>query len=209
MTLRLCPSTIARGRSARCCASGYVGAERAREKARIMGFCCGMNDHFHWRDAEIASAVANIVQQSPDVHWQIWIHPSSQGLVARLRQRWLTRCAPNARVLRYTDNPSDWLTQALASASQVWVSADSASMLYEALSSGGQVGVIELTSKRRRNKLQAGIDALHRQRRVGLSTAGTLPGQDLEPEPLQGTFAVPGGFLNAGTVGASSTRRRH
>ena len=93
--------------------------------------------------------------------------------------------APNARVLRYTDNPPDWLTQALAKASQVWVSADSASMLYEALSSGGQVGVIELTSKRRRNKLLAGIDALRQQGRVGLSSAGSLLDQGLDPEPLQ------------------------
>ena len=168
---------------------GMLGPSAPGEKASDHGVILlgGMNDHFHWRDAEIASAVANIVQQSPDVHWQISDSPrSSQGLVGAVEAALADAPnAPNARVLRYTDNPSDWLTQALASASQVWVSADSASMLYEALSSGGQVGVIELTSKHRRNKLQAGIDALHRQRRVGLSTAGTLPGQDLEPEPLQ------------------------
>jgi hypothetical protein len=47
------------------------------------------------------------------------------------------------------------------------------------------VGVIELASKRRRNKLQAGIDALQQRRRVGLSSAGALPEQGLAPEPLQ------------------------
>ena len=165
---------------------GMLGPSEPGTKARDRGVILlgGMNDHFHWQDAEIAEAVANIVQQSPDVHWQISDSPrSAEGLVGAVVAA-LAR-APNARVLRYTDNPPDWLTQALAKASQVWVSADSASMLYEALSSGGHVGVIELTSKRRRNKLLAGIDALRRQRRVGLSSAGALLDQGLEPEPLQ------------------------
>jgi mitochondrial fission protein ELM1 len=165
---------------------GMLGPRESGTKASDRGVILlgGMNDHFHWRDAEIAEAVANIVRQSPDVHWQISDSPrSSEGLVGAVVAA--LAGAPKARVLRYTDNPPDWLTQALANASQVWVSADSASMLYEALSSGGHVGVIELTSKRRRNKLLAGIDALRRQRRVGLSSAGALLDQGLEPEPLQ------------------------
>ena len=165
---------------------GMLGPRESGAKASDQGVILlgGKNDHFHWRDAEIVAAVASIIQQSPDIYWQVSDSPrSSKELVGELVAALAE--APNARVLRYTDNPPDWLTQTLATASQVWVSADSASMLYEALSSGGHVGVIELASIRRRNKLQAGIDALRQQRRVGLSSAGALPDQDLEPEPLQ------------------------
>lgn len=165
---------------------GMLGPSEFAEKVADHGVILlgGTNDHFHWQDAEIASAVANIVQRSPDIHWQISDSPrSSQDLVGAVEAALAN--APNAMVMRYTDNPPDWLTQALAKASQVWVSADSASMLYEALSSGAQVGVIELASKRRRNKLQVGINALQQQRRVGLSSAGSLAEQNLEAEPLR------------------------
>lgn len=165
---------------------GMLGPSESDTKALDQGVILlgGRNDHYHWRDTDVAAAVATIVQQSPDVCWQISDSPrSAEGLVGAVEAA--LAGAPNARVLRYTDNPPDWLTQTLAKASQVWVSADSASMLYEALSSGGQVGVIELASKRRRNKLQAGIDALQQRRRVGLSSAGALPEQGLAPEPLQ------------------------
>lgn len=168
---------------------GMLGPSESDAKALDQGVILlgGTNDHFRWRDAEVATAVANIVQRSPDVHWQISDSPrSSEGLVGAVEAALADApIAANARVLRYSNNPPDWLTQALAKASQVWVSADSASMLYEALSSGAQVGVIELTSKHRRNKLQVGINALQQQRRVGLSSAGSLAEQNLEPEPLQ------------------------
>ena len=115
----------------------------------------GTNDHFPG-GCRVASAVANIVQRSPDIHWQISDSPrSSQDLVGAVGA---LANAPNAMVMRYTDNPR--LAHSGAGKSQSSLGQRRQCVhVGEALSSGAQVGVIELASKRRRNKLQVGINA--------------------------------------------------
>ena len=144
----------------------------------------GKNDHFHWSDDDVAAAVADIVVQNPQVHWQISDSPrSSKALIPLLDN--VLQGAANAETVRYLNNDPQWLSQTLSRAGQVWVSADSASMLYEALSSAARVGVIDLTSKRAHNKLALGISALRQQQRVGTLDAGPLDAQSLNVEPLR------------------------
>lgn len=144
----------------------------------------GESSHYRWQDQEIASALRKIVQQSPGVFWQISDSPRSSQQLLATASATLAGC-DNAEVIHYADKPPNWLTRQLAIAGQVWVSADSASMLYEALSSGARVGVIELASKSRRNKLQSGIDALIEQQWLGQIGGGALDAQVLTTEPLQ------------------------
>ncbi|NCF45401.1 MAG: hypothetical protein GWP70_11375 [Proteobacteria bacterium] len=144
----------------------------------------GANSHFHWREQEVAEAVRQIVQRSLTVQWHISDSPRSSEQLSTILGA-LLEGMPNAQLHHYADGPADWLTSKLASAEQVWVSADSASMLYEALSTGARVGVIELASKTRSNKLQAGVELLHQQQRVGLLSDGPEAVLPTQAEPLR------------------------
>jgi mitochondrial fission protein ELM1 len=165
---------------------GRLGPAEAGTKDPTRGVILlgGANSHFHWHEQEVAESVRQIVQRSPAVQWQISDSPrSSQQQLTMLGT--ILEGLPNARLHHYADGPADWLTTELASAEQVWVSADSASMLYATLSAGARVGVIELTSKTRSNKLQTGIELLHQQRRVGLLSDGPEAVLPTQTEPLR------------------------
>ena len=158
-----------------------TGAARSNRGLILLG---GENPHFYFADPVVAASAAQIIAQSPEVHWQISDSPRSSPNLIRLVSEAIQDAA-NATVVHYRDNSSAWLSQELSQAGQVWVSADSASMLYEALSSNACVGVIELTSKGQRNKLAAGIKALREQNRLGRLCDGSLDRQSLNSEPLR------------------------
>ena len=144
----------------------------------------GASSHFHWHEQEVAELVRQTFLRSPAVQWQISDSPRiSQQQLMILGA--VLEGLSNARLHHYADGPTDWSTIELASAEQVWVSADSASILYVTLSAGARVGVIELTSETRSNKLQAGTELLDHQRRVGLLSAGPEAGLPTQTEPLR------------------------
>ena len=75
------------------------------------------------------------------------------------------------RLAMLTTNDT-YITDLLNSSTQTWVTCDSVTMLYEALNTGAPVGIIELITTRRNNKLSKGIDALAKSDRVHLSHEG-------------------------------------
>ena len=66
----------------------------------------------------------------------------------------------SAKIQGWRDCPPDWLPQQLARAEQVWVTGDSISMVFEALQSEARVGVLQMPSRHRINKVRGAMQRL-------------------------------------------------
>ena len=142
----------------------------------------GQSRHFHWLTESVVDTVTNICIASPDKHWTICDSPRSPAkFLSRLDD------LPNVTARQWRTTSESFVTDLLNSSSETWVTCDSVTMLYEALNTGAPVGVIELPSKRKTNKLVRGIQDLVKDNQVQLSRDGysigskisvTTPGQE-------------------------------
>lgn len=127
----------------------------------------GASRHFHWDTDSVLTTVKDICATKPQVHWTICDSPRSpQNLLDPLSN------IPNATTRQWRTTNDSFLTDLLNASSQTWVTCDSVTMLYEALNTGSPVGIIDLPSKRKKNKLSIGIHNLVKNERVHLASAG-------------------------------------
>lgn len=141
----------------------------------------GSSRHFQWDTESVLDIVTNICNANPLKHWTICDSPRSPAnLLNRLD------CLTNATIRHWQTTHESFVTEVLNSSSETWVTCDSATMLYEALNTGAPVGVIELASKRKTNKLARGIQDLAKNNQVQLSRTGYSVGTNLsETSPGQ------------------------
>ena len=127
----------------------------------------GVSRHFHWDTDLVLKSVTNICTASPHQSWTICDSPRSPPkLLDQLAN------VPNATTHQWRTTNETFVTELLNLSSQTWVTSDSVTMLYEALNTGSRVGIIELPSKRKINKLSRGIHDLAKHQRVQLSRTG-------------------------------------
>lgn len=112
----------------------------------------GPSKHFHWDTQAVARQVGELLATPVD-----WVVSDSRRTPADALEQ---VSASGARVRSWRDSPPDWLPQQLARAEQVWVTGDSISMVFEALQSEARVGVLQLPSRRRVNKVRGAIQRL-------------------------------------------------
>ena len=141
----------------------------------------GQSRHFHWHTESVLDTVTNIVNASPHKHWTICDSPRSpDNLLNELD------ALPNATIRQWRTTNESFITELLNSSSETWVTCDSVTMLYEALNTGAPVGVIELPSIRKTNKIARGIQDLVKNNQVQLSRGGYSIGTGLSvPTPGQ------------------------
>ena len=141
----------------------------------------GQSRHFHWHTESVLETVTNIVNASPHKHWTICDSPRSpDNLLNELD------ALPNATIRQWRTTNESFITELLNSSSETWVTSDSVTMLYEALNTGAPVGVIELPSIRKTNKIARGIQDLVKNNQVQLSRCGYSTGTGLSvPTPGQ------------------------
>ncbi len=142
----------------------------------------GSSRHFHWDSDSVLGTVKKICEAGPHKHWTICDSPRSPDNMLNQLD-----ALPNATIRQWRTTSESFITELLNSSSETWVTCDSATMLYEALNTGTPVGVIELSSKRKTNKLARGIQDLVKNNQVQLSRDGysirsemsvTTPGQE-------------------------------
>lgn len=114
----------------------------------------GPSNHFTWHDDQVISAITRVLNQFPEVHWQISSSRRTAEATCQLLEQTQLN---NTRVdfHRVESLPRSWLGEQLKTAGQIWVTADSASMISEALNTRAAVGIIQLPHKgKANNKLQ-------------------------------------------------------
>lgn len=127
----------------------------------------GDSRHFHWNTDSVVEAVVRICGASPKKQWTICDSPRSPSdLLDSLA------ALPNGTKRQWRTTSETYITELLNGSSETWVTSDSVTMLYEALNTGVPVGVIELPSKRKTNKLARGIQDLAKNKQVHLASAG-------------------------------------
>ena len=127
----------------------------------------GPSRHFHWDSKSVLYTISNICTASLDKHWTICDSPRSPDNFLNQLDN-LSNSTPR----HWRTTTETFITDLLNSSSETWVTCDSVTMLYEALNTGAPVGVIELPSKRIRNKLARGIQDLAKENQVRLSRDG-------------------------------------
>ncbi len=112
----------------------------------------GPSKHFRWDAGLVQRQLAELLSAPVD-----WLVSDSRRTPAGALD---PVAASGARVQSWRDCPPDWLPQQLARVEQVWVTGDSISMVFEALQSEARVGVLQLPSRRRVNKVRGAMQRL-------------------------------------------------
>ncbi|WP_226876526.1 ELM1/GtrOC1 family putative glycosyltransferase [Microbulbifer hainanensis] len=112
----------------------------------------GPSKHFRWDDAVVERQLAELLAMPVD-----WVVSDSRRTPAGALN---LVSASRAQVQSWRDCPPDWLPQQLARVEQVWVTGDSISMVFEALQSKARVGVLQLPSRNRINKVRGAMQRL-------------------------------------------------
>ena len=115
----------------------------------------GTSRHFKWDNERISANIHEICNENPDKHWKICDSPRSPDDVLRRIEEY-----PNVTKYSWRETNEDFIPSVLGSSSEIWVSCDSVSMVYEAVSTGVPVGILELDSARRNNKVHRGLNEL-------------------------------------------------
>ncbi len=125
----------------------------------------GPSRHFEWETNLVLDIVHQICISKPETEWSMCDSP-------RTPETALSALAPLPNVKKYPwqETNASFLTNLLNSCSENWVTCDSVTMLYEALNTGAPLGIIELKSKTRNNKLLSGIQVLAEDEKVQLSS---------------------------------------
>ena len=91
---------------------------------------------------------------------------------------------PGFTLAPWSECEDGWLEQQLAAVEQVWVTRDSISMVFEALQSRAQVGVLDLPSRNRENKVRAAVQRLVDDGLVSDRLTDAAKSSDLQRQPL-------------------------
>ena len=111
---------------------------------------------FGWDEADLLSAVTDIVQSRPSIPWTLTdSRRTPSSFLSTLRDRNL-----DLRICSHHETPSGWLPDRLAEAATVWATQDSVSMIYESLSSGASVGLLKMPPAGPPSRLNYGIERL-------------------------------------------------
>ncbi|WP_369797831.1 ELM1/GtrOC1 family putative glycosyltransferase [Microbulbifer sp. HZ11] len=112
----------------------------------------GPSRHFAWDCVALERDINQLAASS--VRWTLAdSRRSPDSSLLRLAQ-------PEFNVVSWSECEPGWLEQQLASVEQVWVTRDSISMVFEALQSGAQVGILNLPSRHRKNKVYSAVQRL-------------------------------------------------
>ena len=123
-----------------------------RQPGRGLILLGGPSKHFAWDAAAVRNSVSRLLEAPGE-----WIVSDSRRTPSGTLDG-LDRSG--AEICHWGDCPPGWLAEQLAQAEQIWVTGDSVSMLFEALQSEARVGVIQLPSRRRANKVRAAVQRL-------------------------------------------------
>lgn len=124
----------------------------------------GPSKHFHWDSAALLGSLRRLLGAS--LEWQVSdSRRTPQETVSLLRQAVANPGSDPGSGARHRLNPwqqceAGWLERQLAEAEQVWVTRDSISMVFEALQSSARVGVIDVPTRRKNNKIHWAIQKL-------------------------------------------------
>jgi mitochondrial fission protein ELM1 len=113
----------------------------------------GHNKHFHWSSPQLSCSIDQIVEQYPDVNWQLTTSRRTPADFFVTPRKNLV--SHDCKAL-----PSDWLAREMAMAGYVCVTVDSASMVAESLNSKAKTIVLPMRTKHKNNKLQVSIERL-------------------------------------------------
>lgn len=127
----------------------------------------GASRHFQWDTDRIAQQVKEVCDSKTDRVWNVCDSPRSPDeLLSKIQD------SPNIRKYPWRDTDEHFISFLLSTSSEIWVSCDSVSMLYEAVSTGVPVGVFELESRKRSNKILRGLKELATQGHIQFSHDG-------------------------------------
>ncbi|WP_237057206.1 mitochondrial fission ELM1 family protein [Microbulbifer sediminum] len=146
-----------------------AGQMRPRRGLILLG---GPSKHFAWDSDGVRATVSRLLQAP--VQWVISdSRRTPEGTLEGIGDS-------SAEICHWQDCPPGWLVDQLAQAERIWVTGDSVSMLFEALQSEAQVGVIQLPSRRRANKVRAAVQRLLDQ---GVVTDNVADAEQALPSP--------------------------
>lgn len=123
----------------------------------------GNSRHFSWSNDMVIKQLRQLGELYPDVSWEASTsRRTPTGFIDSAKA-----ALPESMVLLdWQSLPPAWLTKTLSRAGHIWVTEDSASMLSEAMSTSACVGLIELNSCGKHNKLRLASRPLIEQRRL-------------------------------------------
>lgn len=99
-----------------------------------------------WDGANVARAVAAVLQTRSDLAWTISdSRRTPAGFLDQLRQ-----LRPTAEVISHSQTAPDWLPGQLMAAAEAWVTEDSISMIFEAVTAGARTGILPVPARQRR-----------------------------------------------------------
>lgn len=153
---------------------GVLNTVKPHPKEERLGLILigGESKHFPWDSDYVSAEVQQIVENNPDMTWQIF---DSRRTPIEITER--VGSLPTVESHNWKTTPPGFLSSRMAVAEVIWVTCDSVSMLYEALSSGAFVGVLELPALRvalTGRKIWRSIQSLVSADRVQLSNDGLV-----------------------------------
>ncbi len=114
----------------------------------------GPSKLFAWDSQAIAKQLHTLIEKySENIHWVLSTSRRTPAQALAHIKTQLKHLNAKIELLSYNQLSSTWLNDQLCQAGHIWVSADSASMLAEALATRANVGIITMTSKKKKNKL--------------------------------------------------------
>lgn len=112
----------------------------------------GPSKHFAWDNGALARDLEKLA--AAPVQWTL--ADSRRTPEYALEQL----AKPGFSVCPWDECEPGWLESQIATCEQIWVTRDSVSMVFEALQGAAQVGVLDLPSRRARNKVRGAVQRL-------------------------------------------------
>ncbi|QKX16177.1 ELM1/GtrOC1 family putative glycosyltransferase [Microbulbifer sp. YPW1] len=112
----------------------------------------GPSKHFAWDNAALGRDIDALA--TTPVQWTL----ADSRRTPEFALEQLAR--PGFDICSWSDCEAGWLESQIASCEQIWVTRDSISMVFEALQGRAQVGILDLPSRRPRNKVRAAVQRL-------------------------------------------------
>jgi len=141
-------------------APNYLRGEEL-DRSRGLILLGGESKAFDWSNSLVEFQVNLITNRMQHVDW---IVSNSRRTPVDLTIKGTT----NRHFHSWEDQGTDWLSEQLSNAGHIWVSIDSTSMLTEAMNTSASVHIIELPSRRKRNKIQKNVETFIADGQVSL-----------------------------------------
>ncbi|WP_078084533.1 ELM1/GtrOC1 family putative glycosyltransferase [Microbulbifer mangrovi] len=112
----------------------------------------GPSKHFAWDNGSLGRDIEALA--TTPVRWTL----ADSRRTPEFALEQLAR--PGFSVCSWSECEPGWLETQIATCEQIWVTRDSISMVFEALQGRAQVGILDLPSRRPRNKVRAAVQRL-------------------------------------------------